>query len=62
MQFQTLIVAAFAATALAQNKTSGHNVTSTGAPTGAQTANSASHIVNAGLFGAAVAGGVALIL
>ncbi|CDO56705.1 similar to Saccharomyces cerevisiae YDR524C-B Putative protein of unknown function [Geotrichum candidum] len=62
MQFQTIILAAFAATALAQNKTNGTNGTTTAAPTGAETANSANHIVNAGLFGAAVAGGVALIL
>lgn len=63
MQFKVL-VASFAAAALAANSTvtNGTNATATGSPTGAETANGASHIVQGGLIAAVVAGGAALML
>ena len=59
MQYKVL-VAAFAASALAANHTNGSNTTTTGLPP-ISSANSAGQIANIGALGAAVAGGVAFL-
>lgn len=57
-----LVLVSLAASAMAANSTAAGNTTSTATSTAAETSNGAGHIANAGLFGAVIAGGVALML
>lgn len=65
MQFKTtVVVASIAAVAVAQNAstnaTNGTNATSS--PSGGETGAASSQLVSAGVLGAVVAGGIALVL
>jgi len=64
MQFSKVaIISAIVAVASAANSTNGTNVTTTGSPSQTSVPNSGvNHLVSAGVLGAVVAGGMALVL
>lgn len=62
MNFKLLLVTFAAAAMAGKNGTVTGNGTSTSTPSSVETSNSGNHLAHAGILGAIVAGGVALVL